>query len=252
MTNYLKNKLLWIQYTPGAAGRALLVCCTTSDAVGNWIDSPLPDPYEFTLERFCVPEGTDHMANEPTTPYDTKWYTRNVVFDRGDDLTETEAYNSLLTCELSKKHYNENKMIANVWHKPYIPTWAKSIKVITICSDNQTMPWLLQRRKEILYKWFENKVHLLKYMPSHAPVGNHAKLYEPIQFERSYSNADEFVKEDIKKELVTNGPGLNINLSTLLYDDLEHTWDSVDAYLGKPINRKWCNILMDTWRQRWV
>ena len=86
MTNYLKNKLLWIQYTPGAAGRVLLVCCTTSNAVGNWIDSPLPDPYKFARERFCVPEGTKHMAKEPTTPYDIKWYTRNVVFDRGGYL----------------------------------------------------------------------------------------------------------------------------------------------------------------------
>ena len=252
MTNYLKNKLLWIQYTPGAAGRALLVCCTTSDAVGDWIDLPLPDPYKFTNEHFCVTDVTEHMNTEPITPYNISWYTRNVLFNRGDNLTETEAYNNLLRCPLSKKHYDENKMIANVWHKPYVPTWANNIKVITICCDNKTMPWLLQRRKEVFYEWYENEVHLLRYKSAKAPIGNHAKLYEPIENIYPYTDALSFVKEDMQKEIITIGPGLNINLSTLLYEDLESTWDSIDEYIGEPINRKWCNTLMNTWRQRWV
>ena len=92
MTSELKNNLLWIQFTPGSAGRSLLICCTTSNAVGDWIDTPLPDPVKFATERFCVADGTEHMNHEPITPYDVKWYTRNAIFDRGDKLTKQQAY----------------------------------------------------------------------------------------------------------------------------------------------------------------
>lgn len=252
MTTDQKNNLLWIHYTPGAGGKALLICCTTSKAVANWIESPLPDPYEFTLARFCVEDGTEHMNTEPITPYDISWYTRNALFDRGDNLTVQEAHKHLMQCNLSKKHYYENKLIANVWQKVHIPDWAKQEKIITICADKKCLPWLIERRKQVFYEWHEHEVHLLRYKNSKSPIGSHAKLYEPIQNIYPYTDALDFVEKDMQKEIVTSGPGLNINLSTLLYEDLESTWNSIDEYIGKPIDRQWCNILMNTWRQRWV
>ena len=252
MTLNPKSNLLWVQFTPGSAGRSLLICCTTSEAVGDWIDTPLPDPYNFATERLCATNSSEHMNNEPLTPYDIKCYTRNAIFNRGDELTKEQAYTELLKCNLSKKHFKENKLIANVWQKPYIPEWAKDEKVITICVDEESMPWLLERRRSVFYEWHEKEVHLLRYKPSGSPIGAHSKLYDPIQYAYEYTDADTFMRWDIEKEHVTNGPGLNIKLSNLLTGNLESIWDQVDEYLSKPINRQWCNILMQTWRNRWL
>ena len=166
MTKKLKNNLLWVHFTPGSAGRSLLICCTTSEAVGNWLDQPLPDPVQFATERFCVSDSTEHMNNEPTTPYKIDWYTRNVIFDRGDDLTKEQAKEYLLECPLSRQHYEDNKLIVNVWQKPYIPKWAQDEKIITIVADEPSMPWLLERRRQVFYQWFDKEVHLLRYKPS--------------------------------------------------------------------------------------
>src|SRR5210317_2092828 len=156
MTKNQKNNLLWVQYTPGAGGRILLICCTTCKNVGNWIDEPLPDPIKFAKERFCVLNAKDHMNNEPITPYDIKWYTRNVIFDRGDNLSKEQANEYLMACPSAKQHFNQNLLIANVWQKPYIPEWAKDEKIITIVTDEDSMPWLLERRKQVFYEWFDN------------------------------------------------------------------------------------------------
>ena len=247
-----KNNLLWIQYTPGAGGRILLICCTTSDAVGNWINNPLPDPVEFALKHFCVQDSANHMHSEPQTPYVTKWYTRNVIFDRGDDLTKQQVRTYLLEDPYARKHLNENKLIANVWQKPYIPKWAQDEKIITVCVDEKSMSWLLNRRKELFYKWSKNTVELLRYSPTGGPVYPHSKNYDPIQYIYEYTNQDEFVSLDIQKELITSGPHLNIKLSNLLNDDLEPVWNQIDDFLLKPIDRKWCNALMNTWRERWM
>lgn len=252
MTNAKKNNLLWVQFTPGAGGRILLICCTTSDKVGNWIDEPLPNPIKFATERFCVPNPKDHMNNEPITPYDIKWYTRNVIFNRGDNLTKEQAHEYMIECELTKKHLDHKLLIANVWQKPYIPNWAKDEKIITIVPDKDSMIWLLERRKQLFYEWFDNEVHLLRYKPGTSPISPHEKLYEPIPYIYKYSNANEFVRQDIKKEKIISGPGLNIMLSELLYGNLENIWDSIDEYIGEPVSRDWCNKLMHTWRDRWV
>lgn len=252
MTNALKNNLLWIQFTPGAGGRILLICCTTSNKVGNWIDEPLPDPVEFATQRFCVPNPKDHMNNEPITPYDIAWYTRNSMFDRGDNLTKEQVHTHLLEDPLSKKNLSENKLIANVWQKPYVPTWAEDEKIISIVTNNDSMEWLLARRKYVFYEWFDNEVHLLRYKPHASPIRSHEKLYPATPYIFEYENADTFIKDDIKNEIITGGPGLNILLSELLYGDLEKIWDNIDEYIGEPVNRNWCNKLITTWRERWV
>ena len=247
-----KSNLLWVQYTPGAGGRILLICCTTCENVGNWIDEPLPDPVKFATERFCVSDSTEHMNNEPITPYDISWYTRNAIFDRGDNLSKEQANEYLIKCPLSQQHLRENKLIANVWQKPYIPQWASDEKIITIVADEPSMPWLLERRRNVFYEWFETEVHLLRYKPTKSPIGNHSKKFSPVEYRYAYTDADSFMRWDIEKETVTEGPGLNINLSSWLYEDLEPIWDQIDKYLTKPINRSWCNALMNTWRKRWV
>ena len=252
MTSVLKNNLLWVQYTPGAAGRILLISCTTSDAVGDWIDNPLPDPDVFARKHFCVPDSADHMNNEPQTPYVTNWYTRNVIFDRGDTLTKEQVHTNLLADPLSRKHLSENKLIANVYQKPYIPDWAQDEKIITICADEESMPWLLNRRKQVFYKWQSTTVELLRYSPTGGPVYPHAKNYDPIQYIYEYTDKDQFVSWDMQKEHITSGPGLNIKLSDLLRGDLNNIWDQIDEYLLQPIDRHWCNKLLNNWRQRWV
>ena len=230
----------------------MLICCTTSKAVGNWIEEPLPDAVQFATERFCVSDGTEHMNHEPITPYNISWYTRNALFSRGDNLTKEQAYEYLVECPLSKQHYTENKLIANVWQKPHIPNWAADEKIITIVADELSMPWLLERRRHVFYEWFETEVHLLRYKPTKSPIGKHSQKFPTVDYRYSYTDAETFMRWDIEKEHVTVGPGLNIKLSSWLYEDLEPIWDQIDEYLTKPVNREWCNALMTTWRKRWV
>jgi RNAse (barnase) inhibitor barstar len=252
MTSVQKNNLLWVQYTPGAVGRILLICTTTSSAVGNWISDPLPDPVEFTTNHLCSRVSSDHMNNEPQTPYDISWYTRNVMFTRGDNLTTKEVYAYLQKDSRAVSDLKQGKLLANGYQKPYIPTWFKNEKLITIYNDQPSLAWLLNRRKEVFYKWFDNEVHLLRYKQESAPIRSHAKLYDPTKHIYSYTDADKFVKQDFEKENVVPGSGLNISLSTVLSADLDSTWDLLDEYLTLPVNRHWCNIAMETWRSRWV
>ena len=245
-----KLNLLWVQFTPGSAGRAMLICCTTSDAVGDWLE--LTEPKQFAQKWFCPSVDDQHMNVEPQTPYNVSWYTRNPIFTRGDDLSLDEARTHLLNDKVANQHYQDNKLIAEVWHKSYIPAWAKNEKIITICNDNDSISWLLNRRKKVFYKWFDKEVHLIKYIPKYAPIRDHRKLYKPVQYIYPYDDADEFVKQHLAQEDIQNGPGLNVDLSAIINGDLEPVWDKVDAYLGKPVDRKWCNTFIDTWRQRWV
>ena len=67
-----------------------------------------------------------------------------------------------------------------------------------------------------------------------------------------YTDKDKFVLDEFNKENVdSQGEGVNLTLSTLLNDNMDIVWDKIDNYLGKPIDREWCNKVIQTWRERW-
>ena len=67
-----------------------------------------------------------------------------------------------------------------------------------------------------------------------------------------YTDKDKFVLDEFNKENVdSEGEGVNIKLSTLLNGNMDIVWDKIDNYLGKPLDRQWCNKVTQTWRERW-
>ena len=251
MMTKLKNKLLWVQYTPGSGGRVLLICCTSSDAVGDWIDKPLPDPVEFTKKHFCSPVSNQHMQVEPQTPYDIGWYTRNQKWTRGDDLTHQEVDDFIDADPIAVGH--KGKYLANVWQKTYVPDWFKGQKLVTIQNDPDSRAWLLQRRKEVFYEWNKTRVENLRYkVGGGIPIKSYYKFFPATQSLFEYTDKDKFVLDEFNKENVdSQGEGVNLTLSTLLNDNMDIVWDKIDNYLGKPIDREWCNKVIQTWRERW-
>ena len=246
-----KNNLFWVQFTPGGGGRLLLICCTTADNVGNWMPTPLPDPIEYVTSKFCVSNSSLHMKTEPQTPYQVSWYTRQHPFDRGDNLTPAIVRTHLMKDQRAVTDLSYGKLLASIWTKTYLPDWFDG-KLLTIVSDDDSHAWLMQRRKEVFYKFENGKAYLMRYIPESIPNGHFAKQFsDQPQTIFDYTNEDEFVEWDYHDK-VYPGNGTNINLSDVLYSDPNFIWDKIDSLLGSPVNREWCTPALITWRQRWV
>tara|TARA_B100001093_G_scaffold373621_1_gene358598 strand:- start:5134 stop:5889 length:756 start_codon:yes stop_codon:yes gene_type:complete len=251
MINETKNNLFFVQFTPGAGGRFILVCCTTADNVGSWMPDPLPDPIEYTKSKFCVEQSILHMKTETQTPYDLFWFTRQYPFSRGDNLTQDEVTTHLMKDQRAVTDLNNDKLLASIWNKTYLPNWFEG-KLLSIVSDDDSHAWLMQRRKEVFYKFENGKAYLMRYMPEGIHNGHMVKQFsDQPQTIFDYTNEDDFVEWDYHDK-VSPGTGKNINLSDILYKDPDFIWDKIDNLLGSPINREWCTPALITWRQRWT
>jgi hypothetical protein len=191
------------------------------------------------------------MLGEITTPYQVGWYTRDQLFTRGDNLTPEQVLNHLLQDPIAADHLKKDLLIVNCYNKTYVPNWCE--KLITIYNDTQSIDWLLNRRKSVFYKWYDDKVHLLRYMSDKSPINQSiAKLYEPIQYEYTYTDADQFVLQEFKKENVQKGSGLNIALSDVLYSSADNICSQLNNYLPQPVDTNWCKLAIETWKKRWI
>lgn len=250
MTSKTIDNLLFVQYAPGAGGRFLIVCCTTSNRVANWLPVDLPDPVEFTTERFCNPIYSDHMKTEPKPPYSMGWFTRQYPFTRGDNLSRKQAEKLLLTDEVIANELSHNRFIPEYYGKHYFPKWFNG-KVITLVNDTQSDVWLLERRKRVFYMHKNNIVHKLRYMPNFITNSHIVKQYsDQPQTEFSCTDLDSFVKEDFT-ERMSEGQGINITLTDYLTWEPNKIWDTVDPLVGD-IERKWCTLALKTWRNFWL
>ena len=246
-----KSNQLWIQYTPGAGGRFTLVCCTTAENVGNWLPDPLPDPVEYTLKKFCGEDGTLHMKTETQPPYNIPWYTRQYPFTRGDNLTPQEVTENYMQDPTAKQHLLQNKLLANPWNKTYLPDWFNG-KLLTIVSDENSHKWLMERRKQVFYRFKNGKAYLLRYMPDVIHNPDRLKMFKDHpQTEYDYTDQDKFVESDYHDKMEP-GKGLNITLTDVLNGDPNMIWDQIDALLEMPIDRNWCTPALNTWRNRWA
>ena len=85
-----------------------------------------------------------------------------------------------------------------------------------------------------------------------ASLKSYYKFFPATQSLFEYTDKDKFVLDEFNKENVdSQGEGVNLTLSTLLNDNMDIVWDKIDNYLGKPIDREWCNKVIQTWRERW-
>lgn len=251
MTFAGRNNLFWVQYSPGAAGRIILICSTTASNVGDWMENPYPDPIEFTQNNFCTKNANMHMKTEPQTPYNNKFFTRVHPFTRGDNLTPALVRTHIMQDPCAVKDLSYGKMLAGIWNKTYLPDWFDG-KLLTIVSDTKSHNWLMQRRKDLFYVFKNGKAYNIRYMPEYIQYGNIAKKYnDGPQTEFDYTNELDFVEWHYT-EAVKPGLGTNIDLSDILWGEKNYLWDSIDSLLGASVNREWCNAALDTWRKRWT
>jgi len=250
MTSNAIDNLLFIQYAPGAGGRFLIVCCSTSDKVASWLPSILPDPIQFTRESFCNPIKQDHMKTETPAPYKLDWYTRQYPFTRGDNLSKAKAQQLLLQENIVADEVNANRLIPMFYAKKHFPKWFSG-KVISIVNDQDSKEWLLQRRKDIFYKHENNIVHKLRYIGDHIHNSDAISKYsDHPQTEFKCTNLTDFVKQDYDEDILP-GPGMNINLSNYLTWEPNKIWDTISPIVGE-VNREWCTPAIQEWRKYWL
>lgn len=247
------DKLLFIVYAPGAGGRILNVCVSTSNSVANWIVGDLPDPVEYVQKKFCNPIKDKHLGTEPHPPYRMTWFTRQLPFTRGDDLTVEQACKYLLDDNIIAEEISNNRLISIPYTKPYLPNWYTS-KTIALVNDHDSNAWIQQRRREVLYK-VENKiVYKLRFLadfinPVNKPL---VHLYtDHPESEFPVEQLDKKLIEDFEKEKVSAKFDININISDFLTCDPDILWDTVYPIVGN-VNRQWATPALLEWRKYWI
>ena len=87
---YMYDKWIWIQYTPGAAGKLLCAVIQLSQNVDSWLPGLDKDYKNFVNNRILI-KSNSHLKHEIMWPYNIDFYTRKLPFTRGDDLTSDQA-----------------------------------------------------------------------------------------------------------------------------------------------------------------
>lgn len=245
------DNLLFIVYTPGAGGRILNVCASTSSNVANWIVGDLPDPVEYTQQKFCNPNKNQHLRTEPHPPYQMSWFTRQKPFTRGDDLSIDQACENLLADTTIQKEIHANKLICVPYTKPYLPKWYTS-KSIALVNDVASDEWLLQRRREVFYKIENNTVYKIRFLSKFIHNSHLVNKYnDQPQTDFPIQDFEELLVEDLEQEKVKAEFDININLSDFLTCDPNQLWDTVLPLTGE-VNRQWCTPALQTWRKFWI
>jgi len=239
-----------MQYAPGAGGRFLIVCCTTSNKVASWLPADLPDPVEYTQEKFCNPNKNQHMRTETQPPYSLSWFTRQYPFTRGDDLTHTQAEKLFLEDAIIANEVSHGRLVPTYYGKHYFPKWFTG-KLITLVNDDETNAWLLERRKQVFYEYKNNKVRKLRFIPSHVTNTDVlAKYTDHPETEFDCTDIDKFVEQDYNENM-SKQSGLNIMLKDYLTWHPDQIWDTVEPIVGS-IDRDWCTPALKTWRKFWL
>jgi hypothetical protein len=244
------NKWIWCQYTPGAGGKMLCSMLQLSPNVHPWYNCIRENLKQFVNLKINI-NSTTHMKKEPHAPYDISWYTRQLPFIRGDNLTTQEAENLFKERNLKYSLY-----LTMGWFKPYFPNWFSG-RAITIINDKDSLNFLKNRRDAIFYKWKDTTVYFKRFIPRHIYNGNLIKNFkENPQIKKIFYNKDDFYKQEFYENpevfsfLKKNNDKrvkLNINLSSF--------WNRSGAHLAKKINEKFdlnidlkkADYLLDNW-----
>ena len=242
---------VWCWYTPGAAGKLLCALMQISQKVHEWdhrIKTNLP---QFIKDKIIV-DPTDHLKYEINFPYDLFWYTRQLPFTRGDDLTTSQAQ-----ALYDAKNKSYNKLLTMIWCKPYLPKWFDG-RCINIVNDNDSLNFLRKRRDAIFYKWEDDKVFFKRFIPetcgSNTEVANRFKDH-PTQSKR-YKNKNDFYYDEFYNHAEVKGlqscppdnrVSLSINLSDVWKISGDIIADRINESLSLDIDRKKAKLLVDAW-----
>jgi hypothetical protein len=247
----LIKQWIWCQYTPGAGGKMLCSMLQLSKKVHPWYSNILDNFEEFVESKIKI-DPVSHMKDEPHWPYDLSWYTRQLPFTRGDDLSIQEAERLFQ----EKNRVYDDQFLTMHWNKPYFPDWLTG-QAISIINDKDGLNFLKNRRDAIFYKWKDNKVYFKRFLPSDIANGNFVKNFKdhPTTQKIFYS------KEDFYKEEFYEHPEvfplfeksndarvkLNINLSDFWNRSGSDIATEINEAFDLDINLKKADYLIDTW-----
>ena len=246
----LINDWLWCQYTPGAGGKLLCAMLQLSKKVDAWNDLIRSDINLFIETKIKISHET-HMKNEIHFPYDLYWYTRQLPFKRGDDLSNNEAQKLF---DIKNSVYD--KKLNMIWTKPYFPKWFTG-QAITIINDNDSLEFLRRRRDRLFYKWEGNKVYFKRYNPETCGNTTVAKTFSdhPEQ-EKIYEDKTDFYNEQFYKDLTVNSlrkkPNderviCHINLSDFWKLSGSQIATTLNETLDLEIDNSKADLLVESW-----
>jgi len=248
----ITDNWIWCQYTPGAGGKMLSTMLQLSQNVDSWHESIDTDFSKYVNEKIIIGKNK-HMKNEPHFPYKLDWYTRQLPFTRGDNLTEEEVQKNF------NKHNKSNldKVLVMPWFKPYLPKWFKG-RVLRILNDKHSMEWLKQRRDEIFYHWDGNTVYKKRWIPEEIANDNLAtKFSDNPEWKEVFESKDIFYQKEFFQHpevrlmcVHDSDPRikLEINLSDLLNKDGDLMAIECNRAFGLDIDLPKAKYLLDSWR----
>ena len=243
------NQWIWCQYSPGAGGKMLCTMLQLSTKVHPWYDNIRENFEEFVEYKIKINPET-HMRNEPRAPYNIKWFSRQLPFTRGDNLTIQQAE------EMFKKNnqvYEYNYFLTMHWHKPYFPEWFTG-QAISIINDKDSLNFLKKRRDAIFYKWKDKTVYLKRFNPAYVDFPNTFQDH-PIT-EKLFDSKDQFYRAEFYEDpevfpLFNKNNDtrvkLNINLSDFWNKRGSDIAIKINEAFDLDINLKKADYLLDSW-----
>ena len=241
----------WVQYTGGAGGKLLCALLQLSEKVHVWDESVKSNLSQFIDKRIRI-DRHDHMKKEIHFPYDLHWYSRQLPFKRGDDLTNQQAQTLFDTYN----NISHGLILNMLWVKPYLPNWFNG-NCITIINDPRSLSFLRKRRDALFYEWEGNTVSFKRFIPEKCGNTRVAQMFsDHPELKKTYVDRKKFYQEhfyDHPEVIGLMEPksdpriGLTINLSDFWLGSGRNIARKINSKYGLGIDLDKADLLIDAW-----
>ena len=246
----------WVTYASGAAGKIICNIIQQSKPYDKWY----PTEETKDLDKFCkkhMPKKLNkHLSKETNQPYKLHWYTRELPYTRGDNLTVKEVNQNIINHTPKIK----GKRLVLPYTKTLYPKWFAG-KIVQIVNDKESLEFLRQRRDAMFYKWIDdNTVNFLQQDPKFHPKRLRKLMMSykdtPPYF-RKFKSKKQFYDElfynnyEIKrycKKIRDKRVVAHINLSDIIQNNLTKVVNELQQGLGIRISKSKAKIIFDNWQ----
>ena len=242
---------LWVQYTPGAGGKLLCALLQLSEKVHEWDQSIKSNLSQFIDKKIRITRK-DHMQKEIHFPYDLHWYSRQLPFKRGEDLTHEQAQRLFETYN----NISHGLILNMIWCKPYLPNWFTG-RCISIINDKRSLPFLKNRRDALFYEWEENTVSFKRFIPEKCGNTRVAKMFsDHPELEKTYTDMTKFYNDQFydhpEVKGLTKPPadprvGLTVNLSDFWLSSGKDIARNINSKYSLDIDLDRADLLVEAW-----
>ncbi len=252
----LTNNWTWVAYSAGAAGKIICNIIQQSKQYDKWYSkSDTAD-----LDAFCkthMPTKLDkHLSKETNQPYKLNWYTREMPYTRGDNLSVKQVNNYIVTHDPKI----EGKKLVLPYTKTKYPKWFAG-KIVQIVNDKDSIDFLRNRRDQIFYKWLDsNRVNFLqrdpkyhpkriqKIMQSYKDTPPHIEYYQSKEHfhKHVFYNNEEIIR--YSKKIKDKRIVAHINFSDIINNNLSAILRQLQDGLETKITKSRAKIILDNWQ----